>query len=93
MRCFIVLTGLTLALAGWSPASAAEPVPSPADSASAPAWDVADPPSDGSNGGWGWHDVPLDVAEGTWMSVDVSPDGTTLVFDLLGDIYTMPIAG
>jgi hypothetical protein len=27
------------------------------------------------------------------MSVDVSPDGRTLVFDLLGDIYTMPIDG
>jgi imidazolonepropionase-like amidohydrolase/Tol biopolymer transport system component len=31
--------------------------------------------------------------EGTWMSVDVSPDGSTIIFDLLGDIYTMPIAG
>ena len=31
--------------------------------------------------------------KGTWMSVDVSPDGQTLVFDLLGDLYTMPIAG
>jgi Tol biopolymer transport system component/imidazolonepropionase-like amidohydrolase len=30
---------------------------------------------------------------GNWMSVDVSPDGQTLVFDLLGDLYTMPIAG
>jgi imidazolonepropionase-like amidohydrolase/WD40 repeat protein len=30
---------------------------------------------------------------GHWMSVDVSPDGQTLVFDLLGDIYTMPLAG
>lgn len=27
------------------------------------------------------------------MSVDISPDGSTLVFDLLGDIYTMPAAG
>src|SRR5688500_8027405 len=30
---------------------------------------------------------------GHWMSVDVSPDGRTLVFDLLGDLYTMPIGG
>lgn len=27
------------------------------------------------------------------MSVDVSPDGKTLAFDLMGDIYTMPIEG
>lgn len=30
---------------------------------------------------------------GTWMSLDVSPDGKTIVFDLMGDIYTMPISG
>lgn len=33
------------------------------------------------------------VEQGSWMSVDVSPDGRTLVFDLLGEIYTMPIEG
>ena len=33
------------------------------------------------------------TSRGHWMSVDVSPDGRTLVFDLLGDLYTMPIAG
>ena len=27
------------------------------------------------------------------MSVDVSPDGATLVFDLLGDLYALPFAG
>ncbi len=33
------------------------------------------------------------ATEGTWMSLDVSPDGQTIVFDLLGDLYTVPIAG
>ena len=49
-------------------------------------WDVAAPPSP-------TREIAIDVDEGTWMSVDVSPDGRTIAFDLLGDIYTMPIAG
>jgi Tol biopolymer transport system component len=31
--------------------------------------------------------------EGTWISTDVSPDGQILVFDLLGDLYVIPIEG
>ncbi|MFP2927411.1 amidohydrolase family protein [Pyxidicoccus sp. 3LG] len=37
--------------------------------------------------------VNIDVTEGTWMNVDVSPRGDELVFDLLGDIYVLPIGG
>ncbi len=36
-------------------------------------------------------DFDLDV--GSWISVDVTPDGRTVVFDLLGDLYTVPIGG
>ena len=35
----------------------------------------------------------LTTDEGTWMSLDVSPDGETIVFDLLGDLYTVSIEG
>ena len=31
--------------------------------------------------------------EGTWMSLDLAPDGRMIVFDLLGDIYTIPATG
>ena len=37
--------------------------------------------------------IEFETSEGTWMSVDVSPDGHTLIFDLLGDIYSLPIGG
>ncbi len=53
----------------------------------APSWDVNAPPGQRTRA------VPITTDEGTWMNVDVSPDGQTIAFDLLGDIYTMPIAG
>ncbi len=37
--------------------------------------------------------VSFTVTEGTWMNLDVSPDGKQIVFDLLGDIYLLPIEG
>nr|MDJ0941597.1 amidohydrolase [Woeseiaceae bacterium] len=49
-------------------------------------WDVNDIPGDARS-------VAIDTREGTWMSLDVSPDGSTIAFDLLGDIYTLPIEG
>ena len=35
----------------------------------------------------------IDVKEGTWMSLDLSPDGKRIVFDLLGDLYVIPVEG
>jgi len=37
--------------------------------------------------------VEFDTAEGTWLSPDLSPDGKRIVFELLGDLYTMECAG
>ena len=51
-------------------------------------WDVNNPHKD-----WKYNTFNLKTTEGTWMNLDVSPDGKTIVFDLLGDIYTMPISG
>ena len=49
-------------------------------------WDVTNPPGK-------TRDIKIDVTEGTWMSLDVSPDGQTIAFDMLGDIYTVPVTG
>ncbi|NER15205.1 amidohydrolase family protein [Leptobacterium flavescens] len=48
-----------------------------------------------------YKDLPLKTGqvlkftttEGTWLSLDISPDGRTLVFDMLGDLYTIPVTG
>jgi len=51
-------------------------------------WDVANPGKD-----FNYKTHSFSTSEGTWMNLDVSPDGKTIVFDLLGDIYTLPING
>jgi Tol biopolymer transport system component/imidazolonepropionase-like amidohydrolase len=70
---------IALALAVFAAASAAE-------EAEEPAWDIEAPPGE-------MREVSIDTTSGTWMSLDVSPDGSTIAFDLLGDIYLLPIAG
>lgn len=51
-------------------------------------WDVNNPEGD-----WNWKTVEFSTDEGTWMNLDVSPDGQTIVFDMLGDIYSIGING
>lgn len=49
-------------------------------------WSVAEPQGE-------FKSVQIETTEGTWMSVDVSPDGRYVVFDMLGDIYRIPAKG
>jgi len=49
-------------------------------------WDVENPPGE-------YYEIEVDTREGTWISLDVSPDGKRIAFDLLGDIFVMPIEG
>src|SRR4051794_3160102 len=51
-----------------------------------PKWDVNNPPGPRTT-------VQIDTRTGTWMNLDMSPEGDEIVFELLGDIYSMPIAG
>ncbi|WP_418639590.1 amidohydrolase family protein [Winogradskyella sp.] len=51
-------------------------------------WDVSNP-----EGNWNFKDLKLSTNEGTWMNLDISPDGKSIVFDLLGDIYIMDSNG
>ncbi len=53
-------------------------------------WDVNNPPPTAD---WNWKDVNFTTDEGTWLNLDVSQDGKTIAFDMLGDIYSMPITG
>jgi imidazolonepropionase-like amidohydrolase/Tol biopolymer transport system component len=74
-------------LAQTQPSSApTPPTDKKAEQLDAKKWDVSNPPGP-------MKDVSIDVTTGTWLSVDVSPDGREIAFDLLGDIYVMPIGG
>ncbi|NIS91399.1 MAG: amidohydrolase family protein, partial [Woeseiaceae bacterium] len=61
---------------------------------------IADTPAIDRSGTWD-VDGPLGPSrmlefttdEGTWMNLDVHPDGSEIVFDLLGDLYVVPIEG
>ena len=92
----LLLSGSAFAQSGAPSEQPEGEPPAPAEDSAAPAdgdaekkdekWDVTAPPMD-------TRMIDVDVDEGTWMSLDVSPDGRTIAFELLGDIYTMPFDG
>jgi imidazolonepropionase-like amidohydrolase/Tol biopolymer transport system component len=69
-----------------APAETAKPGAVAGEAKKEEKWDVNKPPGTRTN-------VAIDVDEGTWMAVDVSPDGKEIAFDLLGDLYVIPMAG
>lgn len=91
----LLATSALVLLPATAIAQDAAPEPAEAAAAAAPAdeakkdekWDVNAPQ------GATIRQVPIKTDEGTWMDVDISPDGKTLAFTLLGDIYIMPISG
>ena len=88
----------TLAFLAGAPGLLATPTPTPTPTATpsatpAPSPTKKDVTADINAPRADARKISFDVHEGTWISVDVSPDGSTIVFDLLGDIYSLPIAG
>jgi len=82
---FLLLLVLPPAPARASRGSAEKPGESATDK-DEPKWSVASPPGE-------WVTVPIDTTETTWSNLHLSPDGRTIVFDMLGDLYTVPIGG
>ncbi|MCW8125401.1 amidohydrolase family protein [Microbulbifer halophilus] len=67
-------------------APAAETGQKSGDTQKAESWKVNQPPYE-------FKPIRLDTNETTWSNLDISPDGETIVFDTLGDIYTVPVSG
>ncbi|HEX2444650.1 MAG TPA: amidohydrolase family protein [Vicinamibacterales bacterium] len=78
-----VLRVLTVLMVLMVPGSAQEKAPEKKDEKK---WDVNEPLGPTTK-------LEFETSEGTWVNVDVSPDGKRIVFDLLGDLYVMPIGG
>ena len=68
-----------------SSVGAQAPAPTPSQPP-APSWDVTQ--ARGKT-----RDIDFTTNEGTWTSVDISSDGSFIVFDLLGHVYRMPATG
>jgi Tol biopolymer transport system component/imidazolonepropionase-like amidohydrolase len=91
IRVLTSLAALLILAVPMAPAAQEEATTKPAEGSAEEekadeGWNVSEPPGD-------WETITIDTEETTWSDVDVSADGHTIVFDMLGDIYTVPMAG
>jgi len=86
MRRLVIATSLAAVLP-FTPNPAQQPAP-----AAKPAADTARSKTD-SLPLTPTRKVDFTTSDGTWLSLDVSPDGRTIVLELLGDLYTLAITG
>ena len=82
-RLFVLVALVTLTV---GPGAAQKGGEAPLEEPPEPTWDVSVLPGP-------TRPIRFETTEGTWMNVDVSPDGRQVAFDLLGDLYVMPIQG
>src|SRR5437899_6876955 len=78
-----------IVLTGWTPSShemAQATRTPPAANEPAEHWDV-------TKARGATRDIDFTTSEGTWMSVDLSPEGKWIVFDLLAHIYRVAADG
>lgn len=85
MSVFFRLFALIVAITFLSPGSVAE-VTSAETEKDEKKWDVLNPPFE-------LDKVDIDTESTTWSSLDVTPDGKQIVFDMLGDIFVVGIEG
>ncbi len=85
-RLLLTLLALVLVMPLAAQENAEGDAASEDQSVSADEWSVNEPPGD-------WNAISIDTERVSWADVDVHPDGRTLVFHMLGDIYTVPISG
>jgi len=88
LKRFGVLVGLLSGLFLVGPLLAEDTITGQGDrsGAESSAWDVNQPPGD-------WQTIAIDTTSVTWSDLDISPDGQTLVFHMLGDIYRVAVEG
>ena len=85
-RCPLIAAAIAVLVSSAAAQAAAPKATAPAKPDSDKPWKVEDAHGPSTP-------VAFTTEEGTWLHLDVHPDGTQIVFSLLGDLYLLPMAG